>query len=87
MSSHEATLTMFAEYLICLEECTFHGPDKCSATHLRWMCREALANPGWPIDKLSRWLGFVQAILIINGKTTVDIERDRTRPLFTEVKE
>ena len=37
-----------------------------------------------PIDKLSRWLGYVQAVLVANGLTTVDRERDATRPLFRE---
>ena len=37
-----------------------------------------------PIDKLSRWLGFVQATCIFEGYTTIDAERDFSRPLFHE---
>jgi hypothetical protein len=37
-----------------------------------------------PIDKLNRWLGFIQAVAIINKYTTVQAERDFTRPLFTK---
>lgn len=35
-----------------------------------------------PLVKLSRWLGYVQGVLIERGVTTVEIERDWTRPLF-----
>jgi hypothetical protein len=35
-----------------------------------------------PIVKLSRWLGYVQGVLIERGKTTVATERDITRSLF-----
>lgn len=35
-----------------------------------------------PLVKLSRWLGYVQGVLIERGVTTVDLERDWTRPLF-----
>jgi hypothetical protein len=35
-----------------------------------------------PIVKLSRWLGYVQGVLIERGKTTVTAERDTTRSLF-----
>ena len=36
----------------------------------------------YPIDKLSRWLGFIQAYVIFTNQTTIDIERDFSRPLF-----
>jgi hypothetical protein len=35
-----------------------------------------------PIDKLNRWLGFIQATVVFNGLTTVQKERDFSRPLF-----
>jgi hypothetical protein len=38
-----------------------------------------------PIDKLNRWLGFIQAVAIFNNLTTVQAERDYTRPLLTKV--
>lgn len=36
----------------------------------------------YPVTKLSRWLGYIQGVLIERGRTTVEIERDWTRPLF-----
>lgn len=35
-----------------------------------------------PLMKLNRWLGYIQAMVIVAGKTTVEAERDWTRPLF-----
>lgn len=35
-----------------------------------------------PIPKLCRWLGYVQGVLIERGWSTVQAERDWTRPLF-----
>lgn len=35
-----------------------------------------------PLMKLNRWLGYIQGVLIERGYTTVEEERDFTRPLF-----
>jgi hypothetical protein len=35
-----------------------------------------------PIMKLNRWLGYIQGCLIERGYTTVEDERNFTRPLF-----
>jgi hypothetical protein len=40
-------------------------------------CRDKL-----PLMKLNRWLGYIQGVLIERGLTTVQAERDWTRPLF-----
>lgn len=59
-------------------ECRPHpGTEPC---HLRWMLREMreFTDPG----KAGRWLGFIQGILIERGITTVQVERDFTRPYF-----
>ncbi|QIV65879.1 hypothetical protein Cp1R7AA1_166 [Mesorhizobium phage Cp1R7A-A1] len=37
---------------------------------------------GLPVPKLCRWLGYIQGVLIERGLTTVQEERDWTRPLF-----
>ena len=37
---------------------------------------------GLPVAKLCRWLGYIQGVLIERGITTVETERDWTRPLF-----
>jgi len=40
-------------------------------------CRDRL-----PLMKLNRWLGYIQGCLIERGYTTVEAERNWTRPLF-----
>lgn len=56
-------------------------------SHCLWMCDECtkLENKHWSIDKKSRWLGFVQAVIIMHGLTTINAERNITRPWFTGV--
>jgi len=73
MTIRKATKKMFKRYLVMT--------DSTSITHKR--CKTALAHiKSWPIDKLSRWLGFIQSEVIQLGLTTVDNERDYSRPLF-----
>ena len=50
---------------------------------IRKMCQVALNNlKKWPVDKTSRWIGYIQANLISAKFTTVIRERDYSRPLF-----
>lgn len=35
-----------------------------------------------PLNKLNRWLGYIQGTLITMEETTVEAERNWTRPLF-----
>lgn len=54
-----------------------------SLENLAWMCREGARQCGMaPLDKMSRWLGFVQGCLAMRGLVTVGEERDVSRPLF-----
>lgn len=54
-----------------------------SADHLRWMCREILHHiKTMPVDKMGRWVGFIQGVMAANGVLDVTAERDRTRPFF-----
>lgn len=41
--------------------------------------------PVWTIDKIYRWIGFIQGVLIVEGITSVHEEREYTRPLFHQV--
>lgn len=81
-----ATAALFRRYLAILEaaEDCLPAPDpRAVISNLRWMCRTALENIGSdPIDKLSRWLGFVQGTLVMHGLAAVDAEREFSRPLF-----
>lgn len=59
-----------------------------SFSHLHWMCDECihtlLTTPeDFPVDKYSRWLGFIQGVVICKGYSSVEKERNITRPWFT----
>lgn len=43
---------------------------------------EYAINCQLPLLKLNRWLGYVQGVLIERKRTTVEAERNYTRPLF-----
>jgi hypothetical protein len=61
-----------------------YGEDD-SPDHLRWMVDQIVANAqsqAHPVDKLSRWLGYVQGILRAHRVLDTVAERDRTRPIF-----
>ena len=80
-----ASVTLFDRYLAILSVAPDFGivPDGCTRDHLAWMCETARAQaPGWPDDKTSRWLGFVQGVLTVQGLLTVAGEREFSRPLF-----
>jgi hypothetical protein len=56
-----------------------------SPGNAHWMCDTALTNLySFPVDKLNRWLGFVQGCLISWKMTTVNEQREWTRPFFKE---
>jgi hypothetical protein len=53
--------------------------------HCRWMAQHQMqpAQAHHSIDKKSRWLGFIQGVLIVHGITDIEHERNITRPWFT----
>jgi len=80
-----ASVTLFARYrAILLTAPDFQAaPEGCSREHLLWMCDTAVVQAaGWPDDKTSRWLGFVQGVMTVQGLLTVAGEREFSRPLF-----
>lgn len=54
-----------------------------SLPHLKWMIKELTKDRPW--GKQRGWLGFIQYGLIANGYTTVQAERDFTRPFFVKL--
>ena len=85
-----ATELLFRRYLAllcslpgyCRESASGRDPQT-SLANLTWMCRTGIEQiDTFPLDKLSRWLGFIQGVLAMRGLVTVDGERDFSRPLF-----
>lgn len=57
--------------------------NRTSPTNLHWMLDKCLEELYFfPVDKLGRWVGFVQGVLALSGFLDVDAERDRTRGIF-----
>lgn len=58
--------------------------DPTSLNHLLWMCEFCLKNisigGGMSTDKFSRWMGYIQGVMIMRKLTTVEDERNTTRP-------
>lgn len=83
--------TMLSANGVKPENCTLeYGQDPTSLPHVMWMLSELQnqidldGNGGFAVDKYSRWLGYIQGILIAKGLTTVQAERDITRGWFTD---
>lgn len=58
--------------------------DPTSFDHLHFMCEICLKNirddgRGFHVQKYSRWLGYVQGVLVCRKKTTVDQARNLMR--------
>lgn len=93
MTIDQATIEAFKRYKAMIEtkgvRPADHSDDpkkSVSLEHALFMCNE-MTHPKtthFSLDKKSRWLGFVQCILITNGLTTVKQERNITRPWFNK---
>lgn len=53
--------------------------------HCHWMCDRMISSETdhYSLDKKSRWLGFIQGVLIMCNLTTIEKERNITRPWFS----
>lgn len=57
-------------------------------TELKEFCELSIQKiDKFPLSKINRWLGYVQGTVIAEGCTTVEKERNYTRPLFKLMKE
>jgi|GEM_PF-4558486 len=73
-------------YIKMIEEAISESPNDdqyTSYSHLIWMLNE-IKTGEMQYGKSNRWLGFVQGIIIERGLTTINEERDFTRPFFHE---
>ena len=67
-------------------ESSYQTQEYTTFSHLKWMLNE-IASGEMDDGKANRWLGFVQGVLVMRNLTTVDEERNFTRPYFRIVKE
>jgi len=86
MNIRQVNRHLFDRYNEILKDRNFLGPEKTDSEHIKWMISEVDCD-NWEIDKISRWLGFIQGVLVCNGILNVDEERNYTRPLFKGEKQ
>jgi hypothetical protein len=81
-ATRQATKVMFERYQIMLGGLagSVNGVH-CAAMYDLAAAGIAGANT-LPIDKLNRWLGFIQAFAAMSGATTIFIEREMSRHIF-----
>lgn len=85
----EILLKMFRRYKIMLQVAGYKPENRqdTSPQHALALCMVAQDNVYvLSIDKLNRWLGFVQACCIMQRLTTVEAERGISRQFFDEVE-
>lgn len=58
--------------------------DPTSSDYLLWMCQQIEQNHSWPPDKASRWIGYIQGVMIANGWTTFETESERAKEILEE---
>jgi hypothetical protein len=57
--------------------------ERTCPTNLHWMMERVIREiDTFPLDKMGRWIGFVQGVLALSGNLDVDAERERTRARF-----
>ena len=77
------TAAIYLDLIEAEESDPFAGHPRLSLENLGWICRTIQEKGAdLPIDKPSRWLGFVQGCLAMRGLIDVDEERTATRPRF-----
>ena len=59
------------------------SPSKTEPSHLLKLIQQARTK-NIPNDKLGRWVGFIQGVMVMRGWIDVEEERDRTRPIFKQ---
>lgn len=86
LSTREVTIALLMGYKQTCKTTSDPNPDSPAGTslkHMAWMCDQAFDNQlEWPMDKLSRWLGFIQGVLIMKGIIEAEHTRNITRPMF-----
>jgi hypothetical protein len=88
MFIHEGSLKAFKKYKKMLEDKSIKSQEDLenpvSLEHIHFMCDTCIKaltdkKSEMSVDKFSRWLGYVQAVLIYKKLTSLDAERNNTR--------
>jgi len=79
----EATFDMFRRYNGIMQKKKYRGHDG----RLTLMAIHAISHPEYPVDKLNRWLGFIQGVLYAEGFIDLEEEREVSRKLYAKAYE
>lgn len=79
INRYDNALAQLTPYVTCIPEPGIYLP------HLRWMLEE-IRSGRVEGEKSMRWLGFIQGVMTMNDMISVKVERDFTRPYFTDEK-
>lgn len=86
ITAREVTIGLFVGYKVICDTRTDPDPDSpdgTTLTHMSWMCSTAIEHcHTWPEDKLNRWLGFIQGVLIMKRLITTEAARNSSRILY-----
>ena len=52
--------------------------------HLLWMIQQIQTSENMSLTKCSRWIGFIQGVLVSKGYTTVEEEKEITRGMYND---
>lgn len=86
VDAHLSVLYRWAKYLRETNIIASKNAPKVSLSYIRWFIQETIGRSTTiPIDKLGRWVGFIQGVLAANGILDVDKERKLSRPCFEAV--
>lgn len=85
MRYHQAVYECVRRYINIITQKRCYWEDPSELYPIFNFCLEVLENSyntNYPVAKLNRHLGYIQGVLIEKGLTTVEAERNWTRPLF-----
>ena len=75
---------MLSKYFVDIESIEKTNDDSLSLSHLKWMIISCKNNiDTWSISKMNRWIGFIQAGLLMHKLATMDDLKNYSRMLGT----
>lgn len=78
-----ANLVTAQELLSLIPHVIVGSTQRTSPSNLRWVLNRVIEEiDTFPLDKMGRWIGFVQGVLALSNHLDVDEERDRTRERY-----
>ena len=84
MSNYEKMFDVMDQYLTNIDAIEKTDTDALSLNHLKWMimiCKNNIDT--WSVSKMNRWIGFIQAGLLMHKLTSMDDLKNLSRMIGT----